>query len=143
MNSIIGDLLQDKNYAGDLGNALFGKDVTGKIDVIFSNKDDTIMIMSNNDCFTLYLSDEDLVTADKRRCSLNNVEHTDVLKDCTALKEYKRFVDTFRYYSRIVGTTRKAADATIEKCLEHGVLEAYLENNKDRVEEILSCYEKD
>ncbi|MFQ9150604.1 MAG: hypothetical protein ACLR6B_02910 [Blautia sp.] len=66
MNSIIGDLLQDKNYAGDLGNALFGKNVTGKIDVTFSNKDDTIMIMSNNDCFTLYLGDEDLVTADKK-----------------------------------------------------------------------------
>ena len=67
----------------------------------------------------------------------NKIEQIPELRECKSLLEYRRLVDTFKYYSKILWTAEDVADATIKKCLAQGILDDYLVANKDKVKTIM------
>ena len=67
----------------------------------------------------------------------NKIEQIPELRECKSLLEYRKLVDTFKYYSKILWTAEDVSDATIKKCLAQGILEDYLVANKDKVKTIL------
>lgn len=113
--------------------------------------DDKKSKIENSKYYVLYFGDEDLdpekeIATGKEGSDLyfgvtiyniNKIDKIHTLRDCAPLIEYRKFADIFKYYRNIRQAPESAADATIKKCLEQGILEKYLTNNENKVRAIL------
>ena len=104
--------------------------------IYYTDGKDAYAVMHTPDCSYTYRKDFYATNPEERLASACRKHKLQMLGKV----KYLLYADTDKLR---MGLDTLCNDTILEKCSEHGVLEVYLENNKDRVEEILSCYEKD